>query len=282
VHLEVFLIFGCDTVHDFACEVVDGDIIGPAPVILGVVVVDGLGPGVGDLLAEVGLILHPELGHHLLDRGRQLLRVKRDTCHVIDFALELRLVCFQELDGAVDTVIYVDHRKSCLGSEPALIVLLFKRMEEYLSRVISSAIEIILFTADDTRVADRAEVDPELAMIVFTNVFIEHLRYTVYGLGLQHCVYGGIIFREVFTAEYSDSRWDKDSHLSITSDIQSVDASIDVHVGGTVRESLTQSRENGRQMDDIIDFVIGDYLIVALGICHIQLLILAREVHLFV
>lgn len=87
MHLECLFVFGSDPVHDLAGEVVDGDVVGPAPVVLGVVVVDGLGPGVGDLLAEVGLILHLELRHHLLYRSRKLLRVKRNTRHVIHLAL---------------------------------------------------------------------------------------------------------------------------------------------------------------------------------------------------
>lgn len=117
-------------------------------------VVDGLGPGIGNFLSEIGLIVHLELWHHLLDGGSQLLRVKGNTCHVINLALELCLISLHELDGTLDAIVYVDHWKSGLGSEPAFVVLLFKSMEEDLCGIIGCAVEIILFTADHSWVAD--------------------------------------------------------------------------------------------------------------------------------
>ena len=155
-------------------------------------------------------------------------------------------------------------------------------MEEDLSWVVGGAIEIVLFTADHTGVADWAEVDTEFAMIVFTNVFIEHLRDPIYGLWLKNRVHGCVILREMFTAEDSNSWGHKNPDLSITGDIQSVDASIHVDVGGAVRESFSEGRENGCQVDDIIDFIVSDDLVVALGIGHIQQLVFAGKAHLFV
>ena len=69
-------------------EFIESDIIRPAPVISRVLIIDGLGPGVSNLLSIVRFIVNLKLGNHLLDRFSKLLWVERNTCHVIYFTLK--------------------------------------------------------------------------------------------------------------------------------------------------------------------------------------------------
>ena len=74
-------------------------------------------------------------------------------------------------------------------------------MEENLCRVVRGAIEGILFTADDARVPQAAEIHAELARVVVTNQFIKDLTYTVDGLRLQDDICGCVIFLKDITTE---------------------------------------------------------------------------------
>ena len=70
--------------------------------------------------------------------------------------------------------------QGCLRSKPTLVMLFFNGIVEDLSCIISNAaVEFIKFTADYTRVAERAEFDTEFSVIVLTNMFIELFRYSI-------------------------------------------------------------------------------------------------------
>lgn len=68
----------------------------------------------------------------------------------------------------------------------------------------------------------------------------------------------------------------------ITGNVQSINTAVDVHVGCTIRETLTKSRKNSSKMNNIVDFVFSNYLFIALSISHIELLIAARKVNLLI
>jgi len=116
VQLKVLLIVGVNAVHDLTGKLIARDVIRPAPVLLGFGIVDGLGPGVGDLLAEVGLVIDLEVWHHLLDGGTQLIWVEGDSGHVVDLALKGCAISLKELNGTGDAIVNVDHGQVGLGS----------------------------------------------------------------------------------------------------------------------------------------------------------------------
>lgn len=282
VCLEVLLVLRVDAVEDLLREIVHGHIVGEAPVLLGVLIVNRLGPGVGDLLAEVGFVGHLEAGDEFLDSGRELLRVERYARHVVDFALKFGTVGVQELNRRLDAIVDVDHRESGLRAEPALVGALLKGREEDLGRIICGAIEIVLFAADDAGVANRAEVYTELVVIVGSNHLVEDLADAVDSLRLQHCVYRGVHLREVVAPKDSDGRRHEDEALVLSRNIQGIDAPGHVDRSGAVREPLAESREDGGEVDDVVDLVLTDYLVIAREVCHVKLLVSARQSHLLV
>jgi len=116
MQLKVLLVVGVNAFHNLAGELITRDVIRPAPVIHGLRVVDGLGPGVGDLLAEVGLVINLEVRHHLLNGGNQLFGVEEYSSHVIDLALKGSAISLKELNGASNTIVNLDHGQVGLGS----------------------------------------------------------------------------------------------------------------------------------------------------------------------
>jgi hypothetical protein len=59
------------------------------------------------------------------------------------------------MHGSIDTIIYMDGRKGCFRSEPALVRLKLMGMVEHLKLIIiKGAIVSIQFSADNTRIAD--------------------------------------------------------------------------------------------------------------------------------
>ncbi len=68
----------------------------------------------------------------LFDSCGELLRREADAGDVVDSAVELRLVCVQQIHSGCDAVVDVDHGQEGLGLQEAVIVTIFKRGEEYL------------------------------------------------------------------------------------------------------------------------------------------------------
>lgn len=204
VNFKSLLVLRVNSVIDLLCKVINSNIVGPSPVVAALVVVDGLGPGVGNLLPEVGFVVDLEAGNDLLDSGGELLGVEGDACHVVDFSLKLGAVCLEELYGGGDAVVDVDHGEGGLGSEPALVVVLLESVEEDLSRVVGRAVEVVLLTADHSGVPDRAEVHPKLVVVVGADVLIEHLADTVDRLRLKDGVDRGVHLGEVVAPEDRD------------------------------------------------------------------------------
>lgn len=269
VKLGVFLILRVDAIHDLLCKVIHAHVIRPTPVRLRFAIIDGFGPGVGDLLTEVWLICNAELWHHLLDRCTELLWVERNPSHVVHLSLEFASICLKELNGTLDAVVDVYHWKVGLRPQPALILAFLKSCEEDLCRVIGCAVEIVLLTADHTWVTNRAEVDAELVCIVGSNHFIEDFADAINGLRLEYGVNWGHNLGEVIAAEHSDCRGNHDPAFAISCNVQSIDASIYVYLSCAVWEPLAEGRQNRSQVHYVIDFVLLDDLIVSLKVANI-------------
>ena len=129
-NLSVGLVLGIDLLDGLLGELIKRNVIGPSPVVLGLAVVKGAGPCLRDGLSEVGCILYGEVGDVLLDCGRNLLWGEADAGEVIDTASQLGIVCVQEVDSCLDAVVDVDHGEEGLRLKEALVVSIFKGLEE--------------------------------------------------------------------------------------------------------------------------------------------------------
>ena len=66
---------------------------------------------------------------------------------------------------------------------------------------------------DDTRVAQRAEVDAKLIMVVPAQQLLVHLGHAVHGLRLAHRVVRGVVLG-CRRAKHSNCAWRKDLHTA--------------------------------------------------------------------
>src|SRR5450830_1807867 len=136
-------------------HLLDADLCFPAPVRVGFAVVQALRPAVGDGLAAVRLVADLEVRHHVHDGLGQLLRVKRDTCHVVRGAdLDLRDRRIHQLDGGADRVWHVDHRQGRGRVQEAVITFTAQGCVENRDGVVGGAAARRRFVADDAWVAD--------------------------------------------------------------------------------------------------------------------------------
>ena len=78
-------------------------------------------------------------------------------------------------------------------------------------------------------------------MVVSADLLIKHFADTIYGFWLQHCVYRGLVLREVIPAKDCNSGRDEDAAVAITSNVQSIDTTVYVHLSCTIREALSKS-----------------------------------------
>ena len=129
-NLSMSLVLVIDLLDGLLGEVIKRDVIGPAPVVLGVRVIKRAWPCFRDGLSEVGRILNGEVRDVLLNCCRNLLRREAYAGEVIHTASQLGIVCVQEVNGSLDAVVYVDHGEESLRLQEALVVSIFKGLEE--------------------------------------------------------------------------------------------------------------------------------------------------------
>ena len=116
-------------------KVVERDVVCPAPIVLGVTIVEGAGPSLSDGLSEIGRILNSEVRDVLLNSGGQLLRGEADASQVVHTTLQFCVVSIQKVHGGLDAIIDVNHGEESLGLKEALVVSIFKGLEEDLYNV---------------------------------------------------------------------------------------------------------------------------------------------------
>ncbi|TNV80193.1 hypothetical protein FGO68_gene99 [Halteria grandinella] len=215
-------------------QVVEGDVVLPAPVVLRVLVAQRARPRLRDRLSEVGRVLYLEVGDALFNRGGDLLWAEADTSQVVHSASQLLSVCVEEVNGGLDAVVDVDHGQEGLGLQEALVLAMLQGLEEDLGRVHSSAVERVLLTGYHAGVPDAPEVHSKLLIVVCAELLVEDLGHAVHGGRLQDRVGGRLVLLEVVASKDGDGRGEEDLRVVFSCDVHGSDSTIHIHIKGLI------------------------------------------------
>ena len=232
-------------------------------------IVQRVGPRISDGLSTVGLVVDGEVGHVLLDVLCQLCGGECHSGDVVHALGQLAAVRLDELQSSAQTVGHVHHGERGVGAEEAGVVVVLDGLVEDVDRVVSGATARQSLVRDDSRVSAAAEVQTLCAVIVLAQQLQMHLRHAVHGGGTHDGLVGSHLLRSRGT-ERTDSRRNVQTALVLTSHVDHVLRTVDIHLQSLLRHLLAYGRQKGAQMDNPSDPVLRNQTSEVVLVSHIQ------------
>eukprot|EP00760_Papus_ankaliazontas_P002278 PhM_4_TR10922/c2_g1_i1/m.92201 len=230
----------------------------PAPVAARKAVVQRVRPRVRDVLQVRPLVLGLERRHVLLHLRHELLRREGHARDVVHAARELLGRGLEQRRRGLEAVGHVHHGQGLVAVDAARERLAFDGGAENVCRVVGRATAGHCGVRYDARVAQTAEVDAELVVVVCAELLVEDLAGAVDGRGVELCVVERLDLSAGRT-EHRDRRRGKHSQVELAGDVEGVARAVGIDVERGVVVGLALGALNGRHVHEPVDAVVDDH-----------------------
>ena len=112
-------------------------------------------------------------------------------------------------------------------------------------------------------------------MVILSKELIENFAYAIDCLGLEDHIIWRVIFWEILSAKSSYGGRDKELTIVISGDVHGIGCSCDIYVVSHLWMFFSQGRQNGSQVQNVIDVVFLNNLLVSLLVGDIHLVVFA-------
>ena len=114
-------------------------------------------------------------------------------------------------------------------------------------------------------------------MVVLTKELVEHLAHSIDSFGLQDCIVRSVFLRKVLSAKSCNRGGDKKLAVVVSGYVHRIGCSSDINVISQLWVFLAQGRENGSQVQNIINIVIFHNFLILFLVCDVHLVIFAVD-----
>jgi len=217
-------------------------------------VIHRVGPAVSDSVRRSirGREVHFEIRNELLDRFVDHFRVEAHRADVVDALGEVLAGGFEHFDGGVEAVRHVHQGEVDFLTDGADVLLLLEGVVVGPDGVVSRAATRLGAVRDDAGIAEAAEVNSELSIVVGAEFLGEDLGDAVDGLGvLVNFVRGDV--GTGFGREGSDRGGDVEAAVVGAGDFEHVLNGVDTEFHAEVRTLFTLDGHDGGVVNDGAD-----------------------------
>eukprot|EP00053_Salpingoeca_punica_P008857 m.79169 g.79169 ORF g.79169 m.79169 type:complete len:373 (+) comp14781_c0_seq2:387-1505(+) len=252
----------------------------PAPVAAGVGVVEDGRPGLGNLLAEVRLVLNLEGRDALADGGSNLLWREGDGLQVVCALLQQLCVGRHEGVHGLDHVGEHDHRQAGVWLQVAAVGRVRPRdgVVEDVDGIVRSAAAGLRVGRDDAGQAQAAEVHTKALVVVLTEQLHVDLGHAVDGLGPLNRQILRVGHARCCRPKRADGARAEDAQLVDLGELDDVLEANVVEVDGLGHVLLADGAEQRAKVHDPVNVLVDNELLHAVLVEHVEVLVLALEV----
>jgi len=241
----------------------------PAPVVAGGPIVGGGRPGIGNLLALVGLVRARKTGDVALDGGSELLGRKAHGADVVAVTHGQRLgVGSHEIEGGLEGIGHVHHGQARVAPEEAGVGLPIGGRREHVDGIVGDAAARRRFVAQKAGVAKASHIDVVAAVVIPAQQLAAALGDPVHRGGIEHRLLRDLGLGRAGPKDGDGAR-PEDLQITLPGEVEDVLEAAHVDVPGVIGPLFAGGREKTGQVVHDVDVIAGNDLRQGIAISHV-------------